>query len=95
VQATLDTDGVADAPGYQYLVDIEPNPAFSGFASSKDSLSTVQERLQQYADETLQKSGGTWVAGARIVRKSALVKNWPSIWRNWNDKYAAAPLNSV
>lgn len=85
VQGVLDTDGVADSQRYQYLVDIALNPTFSGFNGPDDGL-------LQYLNDTIQKKPpGAWVAGARIARKSSLVKNWPTVLRDYTSKCVAAP----
>lgn len=90
VQEPEDTDGMVDAQCYQYLVNIELNPSFDGFdRSDKQHLQDVNTRLQQYLEDTIQKKSGTWVAGARIARKSALVANWPKVLQDWKSKYAA------
>lgn len=91
VQEVLDTDDVGESQCFQYLVNIEFNKeGFPGFSSS-GGLGAVLERLQKYFDETKGKKTGTWVSGARIARKSALVENWPSVLQGWKDKYVPAP----
>jgi hypothetical protein len=70
---------------YQYLAKLEKNSSF--VTMSRGFHGKLQQNVDAYVADTL-KSNKSWLAqgGGRLVRKSAMELNWPSVLQAWITK---------